>query len=393
MTYRVHTTVFSTGERFPVLLHQQTFQPVVLVTRYVIDRRRETKQSGTIERDVRVLKWLYEWANQTQIDLDLLLRTGNSLTSPQIVGLCRYLRARRTLQSAGGINANGQDQRILSPHTFNSYVAIVEDFLIWAAGEYIPQSAPDDELWNIIERGKNSTRRVLRSLHLGGKSAPKQGLTHEQINELRAVTTPGAQNNPFKRPNQFRNHLIIELMLASGIRRGELLKLKLGHLPQGPKTTLTLERSPDDIVDPRKKEPEVKTLGREIPIPKSLAKDLWKYATGYRRRGNHPYLFTSHRDGEPLNAGGVNWIFKLLVLRCFPSLEKQLHPHTLRHTFNDKLRMTGLRLGWSEEKLRKAQTYLNGWTEGSVMPEIYSRRSIQITALELAEQYQRMLYV
>jgi len=58
MTYRVHTTVFSTGERFPVLLHQQTFQPVVLVTRYVIDRRRETKQSGTIERDVRVLKWL-----------------------------------------------------------------------------------------------------------------------------------------------------------------------------------------------------------------------------------------------------------------------------------------------------------------------------------------------
>ena len=89
----------------------------------------------------------------------------------------------------------------------------------------------------------------------------------------------------------------------------------------------------------------------------------------------------------------MNWIFKLLVRRCFPHLKNQLHPHALRHTFNERLRAIGLKLGWSDDKLRKAQTYLNGWTEGSMMPEVYSRRTIQVAAMELAEEYQRMLYV
>jgi len=293
----------------------------------------------------------------------------------------------------GGINLVGTEPSVLSPPTFNSYIGVVEDFLVWAADEFVPRGTIVGDLWDAIDRAKDSTRRAFRSLRLGGKSSPMEGLTDEDVIALRSAITPGAANNPFKKTTQFRNSIIIELMLATGIRRGELLKIKLSHLPHGPKATLTIERSPDDLLDSRRKEPEVKTLGREIPILKPLAKELWRYATNYRRKGNHPYLFTSHRCGVPLDVGGVNWIFELLVKRCFPNLKNQLHPHSLRHTFNERLRTIGLKLGWSDDKLRKAQTYLNGWIEGSVMPEVYSRRAIQVTAMELAEEYQRMLYV
>jgi DNA-binding response OmpR family regulator len=184
----------------------------------------------------------------------------------------------------------------------------------------------------------------------------------------------------------------IELMLATGIRRGELLKIKLHHLPQGPKTTLTIEHSPDDASDPWRNEPHVKTREREIPLPKSLAISLWDYVRQYRRRGNHSYLFTSHRAGAPLDAAGVNWIFDLLIKRCFPHLKGKLHPHVLRHTFNQRLMEEAQTLGWSDDQRRKVQTYLNGWSEGSRMPEVYTRRLIEIQAMELAARYQAALY-
>jgi hypothetical protein len=58
--YFCRISIFPSGERFPVLLSVETCQPVVLPTRYVIDERRETKQTGTISRDIRVLGWFYE---------------------------------------------------------------------------------------------------------------------------------------------------------------------------------------------------------------------------------------------------------------------------------------------------------------------------------------------
>ena len=56
-------------------------------------------------------------------------------------------------------------------------------------------------------------------------------------------------------------------MLATGIRRGELLKLKLSHLPFGPKATLTVERSPDDKEDVRRNEPQVKSARAKSQSP------------------------------------------------------------------------------------------------------------------------------
>jgi integrase len=392
--YIIHTALFTSGERFPALLHADTYQPVVLPTRYIIDERRETKQPGTIVRDVRVLGWFYEWCDQCGIDLEARLRQGEMLTVGEISGFCRYLRARRNTTLIGSIGSSSREQcDVLSPVSFNSYLGVIEDFLVWAAYEFIPAATPVGEVRDSVETAKERIRRAFRSNKLGGRSAEQRyGLSPDEVEALRLVIKPGAAQNPFKRPLQFRNYLIIELMLATGIRRGELLKIKLPHLPQGPKTTLTIEHSPDDASDPRRNEPHVKTREREIPLPKLLAMELWSYVQQHRQRGNHSYLFTSQRGGAPLDAASVNWIFDLLVKRCFPHLKGKLHPHVLRHTFNQRLMEQAQALGWGDDQRHKVQTYLNGWSEGSRMPEVYTRRLIETQAMELAERYQAALY-
>ncbi len=393
MNYKLHTAVFESGERFPVLLHAGTFQPVILTTRYCVDRHRDTKAVSTLERQVRVLGWFLKWADENNLYLEERLRRGELLSPNEITGLCRYLRAKRNSVVVGSINPQGEEfYEILSPQTFNSYVGIIEEFLIWAAYAFIPRNAPTDRIRQDVEVAKEHVQKVFESQRIGGKSVPRLGLTAEEITELREVIKPGSKRNPFQRSVQFRNYVIVEFMLATGVRRGELLSLKLKHLPIGPKTTVTIEKSPDDRDDPRKNAPQVKTLGREIPLPREMIVRLNKYTQSFRKKGRHPYVFTSNRGGSPLNYGGVHWIYSTLVEKCFPHLKGRLSPHIMRHTFNDGLWKEAIENKWDDQKRRNVQTYLNGWAENSHMPEVYTRRQAAAMGMELAELYQRSLY-
>lgn len=387
-----------------MLLYRDTYQPVLLPTRYVIDQRRESKQAGTIDRDLRVLAWFYEWCNQRGIEVETRLRDGKLFTQAEITGFCRYLRSRRTNNLIGSIGTQNAKQLceedtkqisfILAPVTFNSYTGVVKDFLVWAAYEFIPRATPSSAVEDTVSTAVNRLTRAFRSNYKSGKGqANRKGLTREEIGEIRKIIAPGSKLNPFKKSAQVRNNLIFELMVATGIRRGELLKIKLKHIPLGPKTTLHIERAPDDKEDSRKREPQVKTNEREIPLPKHLRVNLWRYVQKHRKRGDHTYLITSNRTGAPLDTAGVNAIFSFLIKARLPHLKGALYPHALRHTFNNGFLEQAESLGLDEDMRKEVQRYINGWSEESNMPELYSRRSIEAQALLVAEKFQDNLYI
>lgn len=392
--YACHTAIFSSGERFPVLLYEGSGQPVVLVLRYVVDERRENKQAGTIERDVRVLRWFYEWCDKVRIRLEQRLRAGDMLTKAEVTSFCRYLRAFRHANVSGSIELHSTSQRsvVMSPETFNSYVGVVQDFLLWAAYEFIPTATPEETVRETLRFAVTRLKRSFRSNLKAGKSIPDRcGLSREEVEKVRSVIDPGATANPFKKCVRFRNWLIFELMLATGIRRGELLKLKLQHLPVGSKTSLSVIRAPDDKADPRRHEPQVKTRIREIPVHKWLARMLWRYVQQHRntRDKYQTYLFTSTRGG-PMSSGTINWIFSFLVkTRLFNG---ELSPHTMRHSYNEQLVELAESLGYTQKQTEEMQRYLNGWSEISEMPTRYTRRIIEARAMEIAENYQNQLY-
>jgi hypothetical protein len=71
--------------------------------RYVIDERRDTRQASTIEKDVRVICWLYQWCSSVGIDLEERLRSRGTLTAKEVQGVTRWLRSGRKQKVVGAI--------------------------------------------------------------------------------------------------------------------------------------------------------------------------------------------------------------------------------------------------------------------------------------------------
>ncbi len=60
-----------------------------------------------------------------------------------------------------------------------------------------------------------------------------RSLTDAQLGIIRALIRPGSPENPFPERVQLRNWLMIEPLLETGMRRGELLKLYTTDINQG----------------------------------------------------------------------------------------------------------------------------------------------------------------
>ena len=96
---------------------------------------------------------------------------------------------------------------------------------------------------------------------------------------------------------RLRNWLMFEVALELGIRRGELLKLRLDSLPRAADDGIRILRRPDDRPHSRAKEPAVKTAERVIPASRELLKAVQVYLTSPpplgRVSGKSPYLFVT----------------------------------------------------------------------------------------------------
>lgn len=120
------------------------------------------------------------------------------------------------------------------------------------------------------------------------KAAPVSSLTREEAKAVR-----NSLNSPDffpETPAGRRDRLIGRLLLDSGLRAGELLKLQCGdiidnYVLEKGKTVAIVKviRRPNDSADERLSEPAVKTLPGPISINKNLGSDLISYVIGDRR--------------------------------------------------------------------------------------------------------------
>ncbi|TCG02902.1 tyrosine-based site-specific recombinase CMGI-7, partial [Paraburkholderia steynii] len=143
-------------------------------------------------------------------------------------------------------------------------------------------------------------------------------LSHERLQRLLHVCHPHTCDNPWKKPHRLRNFLIVLMMATLGVRRGELLKLRVSdcHLSRAI-PEIRVERSPDDPADPRINEPQVKTESRHLPCDASLARYLNEYICRTRRQipgsSRSPFLFLS-RSGRPMSLMRVNGVLDQIAV-------------------------------------------------------------------------------
>jgi integrase len=239
-----------------------------------------------------------------------------------------------------------------------------------------------DRLASMGDRLKTGRRRRRQKI---------RALPAAVVEDLYELAWPDSSRNPFRSaPNQHRNFVIFLLLLHQGLRRSEALLLPVDAVhgerdaqKDAHRYWVDITWNPYEDDDPRAAAPSLKTEWsvRQIPMAEPLAIAIENYASNFRGRQRHSYLFAS-QERHPLSRNSVNDMFRKLSKGLSKAAARELwnrrretwiSPHDLRHTAAvvrlRQLVSSGIELEVAIEMLRG----FFGWAPESDMPRLYGR--------------------
>jgi len=136
--------------------------------------------------------------------------------------------------------------------------------------------------------------------------------------------------------SNIKHKCILSLLYSSGLRRGELLNLKIAHVESN--------RMAIKVVNGKGGKDRYTVLGKQVLI------NLRKYFTACR-----PYIYLFEgRKGEKYSESSVVNIVKRAAKRC--KIQKRVTPHILRHSFATHLLEQGTDLRYIQTLLGHSST-------------------------------------
>uniref|UniRef100_UPI003F65839C site-specific integrase n=1 Tax=Dickeya zeae TaxID=204042 RepID=UPI003F65839C len=242
-----------------------------------------------------------------------------------------------------------------------------------------------------------------------------QSMTSEMVVSLYRIIAPCSTHkhnplNPFLSEKiQFRNFLIVRLLLNYGLRIGELLLLECRSIKsniKGDKFSLIVTTI-DEGYDSRKHAPSLKNVwaNRVLELDKQDYSFLNIYIDRIRPKSdNHDFIFTSSQGiGKPLSYTSVHSIFSQLddsFVKNFPEYKspsyfdtlQRLTPHVTRHTWayltlqkiyhmkilkikaTGKYSTTDIPTAGLMQEAKDELRLMGGWSQKSQMPDFYAKR-------------------
>lgn len=234
--------------------------------------------------------------------------------------------------------------------------------------------------------GRNRTQAV---------SNPEESVMPDSVFvQLLEMILPSSPNNPFK-ASKIRNYLIVSLLVQSGIRRGALAKLKISDfIFHGTYDQISIYRSGNDPTDPRAEKPNQKTKAHLATINPVLMEQVKLYIDTIRvifpNAQFHDFVIVSENDskgtiGQPLSMKAINAIFQKLS----KALGFHVHPHLLRHKWNETFDEEGTRKGIDSTLLEDTRKYAMGWSQNTSMTQVYNEKRLALKARELSKIHQQ----
>lgn len=353
--------VLGEGERVP-MLHDEQGMPLFYPTLFATSQLRNAGAAvNTIRNKLADLLVLLRWEQANGRDLITEFRSGRFLTVADIVSLRDFAKLdMRELSSAGdgekerSVVVDFLEARVSSSRALATIGGQQHFNRISTFADYLEFTA------SVVTQHQNSSRtaqeiaRMARTIRkhrprgLAKQRADDSDLRSppsELVERFMAIGAEGDPRNPFRHPEvQLRNAIIFGLLRHTGMRRGELLSLRLDQFDLGHEPHVWVRRNQDDKHDPRRYQPVAKTKERPLPIPETLANQIDRYMLKVRPRiapaRRHPYLFVSHRKGstwgKPLSASALNSQIFSRMRAVDPAFES-IHPHAFRHHFNYEL--------------------------------------------------------
>lgn len=416
--YFVKNLRFDNGEDLPVLMDKREYSvgfPVKWPTKYITSMRRKNHSPQTIEKDCRCLMVLYTWALIRGIDLTKRFFYESFIDSNERSDLYNYskkwhqsLLAELPENKIKNIEVIPFDENV-STNTHIRRLLVIREYLDWLAQQRLDRIHVNDaDVYVMLDKIRYDIRHYFTN-NMPEKETESydnlpKGMPNDEERFLFSVIEPGSDQNPWvNKVVRERNYVMIMLFFELGIRRGELLCLKIQDITFSENINdyhniCFIAKRKDDPKDPRKIKPRQKTSSRETVMSQKLANLLREYITvsrqslrqGFVRTLDHNFVFVSVEDGSPLSISSIGKIFS--DLRSIPGMTQDLSSHTGRRTWNDRFSARADQLNaeapnkFNNVNEKNARNALMGWAPNSEMGEKYSRRHITENALEYQDK-------
>ena len=408
--------VLASGERLPMLCARESGVPLFEPTVWALSElRARNRASATIQQALRAVLVLNLALVRLRVDLDVRLNEGRLLELGELEEVVRHCRlpledltGEAAAEAAGPakvtdfekvrMRTSVQAPDPVDDNTAAIRIRYIRDYLKWRSNACLMKLRPKHQLYSGLQATQKNVIEILNERIPGSSGrnsvGQREGISEDDLERLLEVTEPTSPENPWSGAHtRERNALIVRWLLSLGLRRGEMLGVRISDINFQTHEVLIARRA-DSPDDPRKNQPNTKTRDRLIPIDENLAALTHHYITGARRAvpgaRRHGFLIVANGSGAPLTLAALNKIFVVLRQNC-PDLPQELSPHVCRHTFNDALSVDMDEQSISPEKEEEIRSHLNGWVPGSRTAATYTRRHVRRQARKVSLGMQEKL--
>ncbi len=379
-------------------------------------KSRESKQSPsfyTRKKYAYELKYLYCFFMDKGIDLIDRVASGTFLSIEEIdsyIRACKFYvdtedeSEKSTLVSLtdkrirDAIHATSNSQTEVSAHTFNQRLIRLKAYIefLYVCHHYdkaeTERQISTDDQFNKFKLYISTAISGSRKDNTITKDAFESVIPDDKFFELLDIIQERSPNNPFK-SSKLRNQIIAQILIDTGVRVGAVLKLKVSDLVDdwsNPRFLLT--RTPNDPTDTRRLPAANKTKALSVSISRELMKLIKLYIETVRQSSpsahEHDFVFISEKGktiGKPMSYNAIHKVIKTFG----NSIEISLHPHLLRHKWNEVFEDKAIAKGFSPDKIEDLRKYAMGWVEDSKMASVYNELKLALTVAEISSKNQR----
>lgn len=368
-----------TGERLVLIVNQRTGIPHLETNKYLFQRRKPLLSFKSLKKEADVICLLLN--HHSHFIENLTVDAIDRLNFKEIYNVWSGLK-----KSIIG------DFVATSTHMYrwNVFERIFNHFL---ENALLGLSYKDPHFKNLSSK-KNLLANEVKKLKVTISPRRLQGLDKNIVHKALEITRETSLENPWIKRDRLRNQVIVDVLLRLGVRAGELLKISLDEIHlNGSIASITIKRKENEVSDPRKDEPRVKTFGRILELDQQVAQDivrLLKQRNSVKSAKKNKFLFVSNVTGLPLSYDRLIAIVEKIKFKELK--EAHLTPHDFRRTWNDMFREFAEDIGIDPEIITQTQNYLQGRMLNSSEAYKYSSKHIERKARESHMKFQNEMF-
>ena len=295
------------------------------------------------------------------------------------------------------IHATSNSHPEVSAHTFNQRLNRLKAYIefLYVCHHYdkaeTKQQVSTDDQFNKFKLYISTAISSTRKGNTITKDAFESAIPSAKFFDLLDTIQECSPNNPFK-SSKLRNQIIAQILIDTGVRVGAVLKLKVSNLVDDWSTPrFKLTRTPNDPTDTRRLPAANKTKALSVPISRDLMKLIKLYIETLRKStpnaNEHDFVFIAEKGktiGKPISYNAIHKVIKKLG----DTVGIALHPHLLRHKWNEIFEDNAKMKGFSADKIEDLRKYAMGWSEDSKMASVYNEFQLAVTVAEISSKNQ-----